>query len=121
MTKKSYKPKTSSLLTNTITAKQIEKSIAKNNLHNSYNTQSDRVKITPRAKQKYWAKVSDRNELIKNIIKDSEQKILSERAEQEQKNAELAALSTNSDNTNNQELSGTVSLKCEEESLDDWF
>jgi hypothetical protein len=42
------------------------------------------------------------------------------RAEQAQKDAERAALSKN-DTTSDQELSGEVSLKCEEESLDDWF
>lgn len=42
------------------------------------------------------------------------------KAEQAQKNTELAALSTNN-TTSDQKLSGEGSLHCNEELLDDWF
>ena len=116
MTKPLYKPKTPSPLNRTITSTQLDKTIVKNTLQHS----SDKLTIKARVPQKDYVRVSDRNELIKNIIEDLEQKFLSERAELAQKDAELALLSTNADNTSDQELSGTVSLKCEE-SLDDWF
>lgn len=119
MTKPLYKPKTPSPLNRTITSTQLDKTIVKNTLQNSYNPESVKLTIHARVPKKDYVRVSDRNELIKNIIEDLEQKFLSERAEQAQKDAELA-LSKN-DNTSDQALSGEVSLKCEEESLDDWF
>lgn len=115
MTKPLYKPKTPSPLNRTITSTQLDKTIVKN----PYNLESVKLTIHARVPKKDYVSVSDRNELIKNIIEDLEKKFLSERTEQVQKDAELA-LSKN-DNTSDQALSGEVSLKCEEESLDDWF